>query len=580
VQLVPDTADLGFVRAGSQGHMTVDLVNVGSKDCGFAGAAIGDCDAHNQCPPAVFEGSFETTSVRWSLLNVPEEAADNLKAGQSLPIEVAFDAPPMPPDQRTEILNWAALMRVHVTSLDPSGATVTTELPYIPAWAPQANLLAHSAEGALLVAPLAHDYGLVPVGCRSEPLVVTATNIGPAPVGITDVRLDGCGPEVRIDSYPPLADPWEDGSLVARVDPTAVVEILVSYAPQDEVDDACALLIESTDTDIPAVVSLGGQGSTNGLWTDTFADSDPQVVDVLFVVDDSGSMGQEQDNLATSFGAFIKTAAKWKSDYQIGVTTTDVEFPNGGKLKGDPTFVTSKNWEKFLATMMVGTTGSGTEQGLWAAQIAVVAPLTDTTTDACDDDYDCGFFHECREGYCGGRNRGFIRPGAALELVFVSDEEDQSPDKLDDYLNFFRKLKGFDRPDLLHVHAIVGPPGGCSSVNGQAEAGHRYMDLADDTGGVSASICELDFSKALEDIGEIAFAAQQRYYLSHTPAPTTLDVRIDGVPCPPMTGGLYNWTYDALANRVQLEEGGICKAAPGDLVAITYELLCFSDANQ
>jgi hypothetical protein len=50
-----------------------------------------------------------------------------------------------------------------------------------------------------------------------------------------------------------------------------------------------------------------------------------QPVDVLFVVDNSGSMAEEQIALASAFGAFIEVLERpWVAiDYRIGITTTD-----------------------------------------------------------------------------------------------------------------------------------------------------------------------------------------------------------------------------------------------------------------
>ncbi|MEM6295677.1 MAG: VWA domain-containing protein [Myxococcota bacterium] len=48
-------------------------------------------------------------------------------------------------------------------------------------------------------------------------------------------------------------------------------------------------------------------------------------VDILFVVDNSGSMGEEQRNLSANFGAFIDVleADDVKANYRLGITTTD-----------------------------------------------------------------------------------------------------------------------------------------------------------------------------------------------------------------------------------------------------------------
>lgn len=61
-------------------------------------------------------------------------------------------------------------------------------------------------------------------------------------------------------------------------------------------------------------------------------------VDVLLVVDNSGSMGEEQANLAANFGPFIEQLESAGADFRIGITTTDLGGPHcegassGGEL--------------------------------------------------------------------------------------------------------------------------------------------------------------------------------------------------------------------------------------------------------
>ena len=66
-------------------------------------------------------------------------------------------------------------------------------------------------------------------------------------------------------------------------------------------------------------------------------------VDILFVIDNSGSMGEEQAILANNFASFIEVleAEDVEANYRIGITTTDngnpwcppgVTTPESGKL--------------------------------------------------------------------------------------------------------------------------------------------------------------------------------------------------------------------------------------------------------
>src|SRR5687767_351818 len=52
-------------------------------------------------------------------------------------------------------------------------------------------------------------------------------------------------------------------------------------------------------------------------------------VDILFVIDNSGSMAEEQALLSANFGAFISVLEREDvgANYRIGVTTTDVGNP-------------------------------------------------------------------------------------------------------------------------------------------------------------------------------------------------------------------------------------------------------------
>jgi hypothetical protein len=183
--------------------------------------------------------------------------------------------------------------------------------------------------------------------------------------------------------------------------------------------------------------------------------------DILFVVDDSGSMSEEQANLAANLGAFIDTlaASPVENDFRIGVTNTAVTdfntlpalsggnvygsgpmsgkpYPSGailavnqvlsgGNSVGVPgsyvydtnSYAATNGWgghrfldrgdatlqQDFKANVLVGTWGSGREQPFRAAQLA----LTDRIAD--------------------GTNAGFLRSGAKLAVIILSDEDDCSP---------------------------------------------------------------------------------------------------------------------------------------------------------
>lgn len=76
-------------------------------------------------------------------------------------------------------------------------------------------------------------------------------------------------------------------------------------------------------------------GYTDAVWTDTFQQDAANAVDLLVVVDTSGSMREEQENLGRNFDALLARFAAADVDWQIGVATTDVEDERErGRLQG------------------------------------------------------------------------------------------------------------------------------------------------------------------------------------------------------------------------------------------------------
>lgn len=279
--------------------------------------------------------------------------------------------------------------------------------------------------------------------------------------------------------------------------------------------------------------------------------------DILFVIDDSGSMSEEQQALKDSLYAFIQSLAGTaiRNDFQIGVTTTSVtdfdeatDYPAAGLFAGlpyrvpypagrlvavDPGARTDSKLagkllygpppteffgprilpatsptlqDDFKANVLVGVQGSGKEQPFRAARRALEAAGP------------------------GGANEGFLRPGARLAIVFLSDEDDCSEsappydattndlchaaatkanllDPVNDLVSFLdgsiagevrgpvvAVIAGFDRATLA--------PTGCAT---SYDVPTRYTELLDALGPdrtVRASICEPLFDAALTSIAE------------------------------------------------------------------------------
>ena len=95
--------------------------------------------------------------------------------------------------------------------------------------------------------------------------------------------------------------------------------------------------------------------------TDTWAQAPNNQVDILFVIDDSFSMEEEQQTLAAGFAAFASELESSGTDFQLGVITTSFDYtdPNRGVLIGDPPILTQNDdYEAQFATATPSSIGS------------------------------------------------------------------------------------------------------------------------------------------------------------------------------------------------------------------------------
>lgn len=145
--------------------------------------------------------------------------------------------------------------------------------------------------------------------------------------------------------------------------------------------------------------------------------------DILFVVDNSGSMKEEQANLIRNTRLFIEELSTSENAYRVGIVTTDLfNQADGGRLRmegGDQPYLDRPDPDasdaasqkdqlvaRFADTVeSLGTGGSGLEAGLEAARRALD-----------------------KEAYpeVGQYNSGFLRAEADLALIFLTDEDDCS----------------------------------------------------------------------------------------------------------------------------------------------------------
>jgi hypothetical protein len=274
-------------------------------------------------------------------------------------------------------------------------------------------------------------------------------------------------------------------------------------------------------------------------------------VDVLFVVDSSCSMIEEQEALDIGFPGFLGLLEVVGQEYHIGVITTDVENPGDGNMGQLRTYEgakwvdasTADPFTTFSEMVKVGKKGSGNERGLDAVYMALDAEV---------------------DGY----NAGFYREDAALLVMVLSDERDYSeiaPDTgagggggfdITTFSDWFLGLKPTAPEGYLTFNALVGPPpAGCA----EAERGDEYLAAVLQIGGVAGDICTPPYSDDLATmIGQVPTPA---YVLSEEPVLDSLvgtAVEPDGRVMAFRAGDyIYNPEENSIRLRTAVADGSV-----------------------
>lgn len=266
-----------------------------------------------------------------------------------------------------------------------------------------------------------------------------------------------------------------------------------------------------------------------------------EMVDIVWVVDDSGSMGDEQDALAYNFNAFILDFLNQDIDFKMGITTTDATPRGDGKWRGHYKHLTSeaakKNEQKFLRdfkrTIKVGTRGSPREMGLHTGLRFL-------------------------ERYAN-RSQPFLRDDAYLIVVILSDEEDQSSDSVDEYIE---KMKNFKKNDgLLKVYSIVTK----EKTNYKWETvGSRYVEASEKTNGVSSHIKE-DFYHILRNMGTSIVNLTKSFALSQRPHQDQVRVYIDG------EEQVNGWSFEAETSALRFDDDSLPRI--GAEISVEYDIV-------
>lgn len=346
----------------------------------------------------------------------------------------------------------------------------------------------------LFARPRVIDFGQSRPDCPPEEATLEVVNAGSGPVTVAALTLtSSTTAQGELGLVNPPNPPFP-------INPGTAAAINVRYDAVDLGPETGSLEIGIQDLPFPLIVPILGEGSPNPAVLDQFVQRPRNNVDVLFVIDDSCSMVDEQQAIAANFRSFIQQANLRQVDFRIGITTTTV-LGTAGRLVGSPITPQTRNIEQAFATQTsVGILGSGIEKGLEATVGAVVRGERGLLP-----------------------NADLFRAGVPKVFIIVSDEDDSSSATPLFYATALTQR--FTDP----VAAVVsGERIGCISADGSATPASRYLEFLARMNGISASICG-NWSQTLRSIGQAAFGLQVRFDLTRPPEPSRpIDVRVDG----------------------------------------------------
>lgn len=271
-------------------------------------------------------------------------------------------------------------------------------------------------------------------------------------------------------------------------------------------------------------------GLRSNLITDTFVNDRKKVspkVDILWVIDNSGSMSSYQKSLGSNFKHFINQFLNKPiveiPDFLMAVTTTDEN--DKGKLNTDgllsKEYAVDEDLNEFFLGLFservnVGTNGSATEKGLKCASLALA------------------------------NNASFFRAEATLVINIVTDEEDDDTTDVNEYLN---KLNAF-KPGQRVIINVIGLPGF-----------KRYGYAVNKTKGIYLNI-KSDFNKVLENISRQMVEVTESFALTNTP------LNYESIKCSNNGVETKDFEYNSTSNTIK---AGI-SIPDGATLEIEYEI--------
>ncbi len=257
-------------------------------------------------------------------------------------------------------------------------------------------------------------------------------------------------------------------------------------------------------------------------------------LDLMIVVDDSGSMADHQTILSRNVPALAAKLAQFSS-LQVGVTTSSMDDRSRpgakGKFLGTPAVLTNAlpNFKDLLAARLkVGINGSAEEMFFAPIIAALTPPLSNTI------------------------NAGFLRPDAHLGVVIVTDTDDQSPGITPEEMII--QLATLKERAYSLITFFADPKDSRCSSQMPGKMPERLQLANYMAQGSMFNICEGKFAEGISDVAnKVERELTRKIPLPMKPDITTLTVVYGALTFP--AGDAQNgWTYEEPTNTLILGE--------------------------
>lgn len=274
-------------------------------------------------------------------------------------------------------------------------------------------------------------------------------------------------------------------------------------------------------------------------------------IDVLWIIDNSGSMGPYQQQVIRNAGVFMQEfTVNNELEWKMGLLSSSeneppyIGFSNGLSLdwkSKDPV----SDFQNAVKSLGISS---------WEDERAF-GPLIKHLT----------------------RFDDFLTPKAYFALIFVTDEAEQSTQTAQQTYDFLVNIKGV-KPEKIIATAVIADRdiGGCGTGSSADKyAGGKYEEFINISQGTFIDLCANNFGTQLGQLGKSLVQKaliNTRIILTDRPIASTIKLNYKGVDLPAgssSSGGV--WMYDPVYNIIVIHDP---KALDGNIrdILVTYEV--------